>query len=176
MNLQNLIKQFSNLSNLGGLGNFNIQNNQGNNQPQATQNGQSELYPESFNTNEFYSSNNNPQNSQYNNYLNRENYNSFNNGYNNNNSGNYNQNQNRNSSGGFLNGLLGPNANITSLLPFLSLFNGKSGINSLLKSDSLPDSFKKLAPFISLLSSTAEDKSNNSDIIKIDKLKKIDND
>ena len=166
MNLQNLFKQFSNLSNLGGLGNFNMQNNQGNNQKQEPQN-QNGLYPESFNTNEFYSSN------QYNqNFQNRENYNYQN--YNNSNSGNY-QNQNKNSEG-FLNGLLGPNANITSLLPFLSLFKGKSGISSLLKSENVPDSLKNLAPFISMLSTSSEDKSDNPDTIKIDKLKKIDND
>ncbi|MDD4110603.1 MAG: hypothetical protein PHS54_03515 [Clostridia bacterium] len=183
MNLQNLFKQFGGLANLGGLGNLNMQNNQqSNNQSQNQEQGNNGMYPDSFNTTDFFSSR------QYNQGIqDEENYNAcncnsnqcsqnagnFNNQNNSYQQNNQNNNQNNNSGNGFLNGLLGPNMNISSLLPLLSLFNGKSGVNSLLKSENMPEGLKGLAPFISMLSSTAENKTDNPNNIKIDKLKKI---
>lgn len=59
MNLQNLIKQFSNLN----LSNFIPQNSQGNNaNVENTKQSGSEMYPESFTTLDFNNSNSNNSN------------------------------------------------------------------------------------------------------------------
>lgn len=139
---------FQNLFNM--FNNFTPQQNgEQPNQPQ--QNSSFSLYPESFTTSDFYQSAKS-NNGNYNNNNNNDNYSK--------------PPQN------ILNGLLGPNANISSLMPLLSLFNGKQGLGSILSSDKLPETFKGLSPFLSLLNSG--EKAKEEDSLSIDKLKKID--
>lgn len=151
MDIQNLIKQFSNF-NLP-----NTQNFQGNNNSSYSQNKQapnevrSNLYPECFNTGNF-------------------NANNFN--------GNQNQSCNacniNNSNPPPVQNSENPLGNMSSLLNFLPLLSGKPNLNSLASSESLPDNLKSFAPLIGMLSNSGDKSSKkNSSEIEIDKFKKV---
>jgi hypothetical protein len=131
MDLQNLLKQFSNL---------NMNNVQ--NEKETIQNDFS-LYPEPFNTDN--NKNIVSSMSSKNNYSKK--------------------------AQGSVNGLFGPNSNLSSIMSLFSMLKGKQNFNSLLNSDSLPEDMKGIMPLISMLSSNGKKSKDDEPII--DKLKKI---